>query len=138
MKTASFNFETFSFQEFSFRKEKIDEISIEIVPSGIFNLEKNKYLLDFNFYAFDKEKGFETSFIKCKMTAVFAFMDKINSIEDIPPYFYANSIAIVFPYLRAFISSLTLQANIPPLILPTMNLRSLSEPLEKNTKFVEN
>ncbi|CAM4366664.1 hypothetical protein AQBE111736_13510 [Aquirufa beregesia] len=41
--------------------------------------------------------------------------------------------AILFPYLRAFISLVTLQINIPPLILPTLNLSSLEADLRKNT-----
>lgn len=53
-----------------------------------------------------------------------------------PSYFYRNSIAIVFPYIRAFISTVTLQANIPPIILPTMNLTSLEIPLKQNTTNV--
>lgn len=51
--------------------------------------------------------------------------------------FYANSIAIVFPYIRAFISTVTLQANlVSPILLPTMNLTSLGERLMNNTKFI--
>ena len=36
---------------------------------------------------------------------------------DIPDYFYPNSLAIVFPYVRSFVSSVTLQANIESPIL---------------------
>lgn len=71
------------------------------------------------------------------MTASFQFSEDVIDIEDIPTYFYANSIAIVFPYLRAFISSLTIQANLKPMILPTMNLTSLSSPLKENVTVIE-
>ncbi len=71
--------------------------------------------------------------IKC--IAIFEFEDKIN-FEDIPSYFYINSIAILFPYVRAFVSTVTLQANIPPIVLPTMNISSLGKPLKEST--VEN
>jgi preprotein translocase subunit SecB len=54
-------------------------------------------------------------------------------IESIPEYFYPNSLAIVFPYVRAFVSTLSLQANVHPIILPTVNLMGLTEQLKKNT-----
>ncbi len=64
----------------------------------------------------------------------FQFAESLK-LEDIPPYFYVNSIAIIFPYVRAFISTVTLQSNIPPIVLPTMNLTELAVPLKKNTKL---
>lgn len=53
----------------------------------------------------------EAPFIKVHCSAVFNFGCSIK-FEEIPSYFYANSIAIIFPYVRAFISTVTLQANI--------------------------
>ena len=42
-----------------------------------------------------------------------------------------NSVAILFPYLRTTISSITNLANVSPLILPTINIIEL---LKKNSK----
>lgn len=58
-------------------------------------------------------------------------------LKDIPDFFYANSIAIIFPYIRAFVSTLTLQANIPPIVLPTLNLSQLRTILRDNTQEVK-
>ena len=68
--------------------------------------------------------------------AWFEFQD-VERIEDIPDYFYANSIAILFPYVRAFVSTLTLQANVPPMVLPTLNLFPLQKILQENTIVAE-
>ncbi|EXZ22215.1 pretranslocase subunit SecB family protein, partial [Bacteroides fragilis str. S13 L11] len=54
-------------------------------------------------------------------------------LAEIPNFFYPNSIAILFPYVRAFVSTLTLQANIKPILLPTLNLSSLQDTLRENT-----
>jgi len=54
-------------------------------------------------------------------------------MEDIPDFFYKNSIAILFPYLRAYLSLVTTQANVPGIILPTYNLSGLEEELRSNT-----
>ncbi|QJB42780.1 protein-export chaperone SecB [Chitinophaga oryzae] len=41
--------------------------------------------------------------------------------------------ALVFPYLRAFITTLTSVANLNPLILPTYNLSNLGTQLKERT-----
>lgn len=137
MKRATFSFEGYTFEEFKIitANKPTDDISIKIDPSGVFNQNENNFLLKLNFQAFD-EANEDIEFVQCKLNALFVFSEKIESIENIPNYFYSNSIAIVFPYLRSFISSLTIQANIKPVILPTMNLGSLSEPLKNNIEII--
>ena len=36
--------------------------------------------------------------------------------------FESNAIAIMFPYLRAIISTYTVNANVAPVLLPAMNI----------------
>jgi len=45
-----------------------------------------------------------------------------NEVHDIA---INSTTAILFPYLRNTLSSITLQANIPPYVLPIMNMASL-------------
>ena len=134
MEQATFSFKSYKIERFLFNleNETEDKISIKIDPQGVFISNERKFRLTFHFYAFEKEKTHEKSFVECTLTAEFLFSESIKTIEDIPQYFYPNSIAIVFPYLRSFISSLTIQANVKPVILPTMNLTSLSTPLKEN------
>lgn len=87
--------------------------------------------MNFVFQAFRKIDGQPFINILCK--ACFVFKEPV-AFEEIPNYFYLNSIAILFPYIRAFVSIITLQANINALVLPTMNLASLQETLKENTK----
>lgn len=70
--------------------------------------------------------------ISVNCQAEFMF-ESARTLEDIPDYFYANSIAILFPYVRAFVSTVSLQANIPPIIIPTLNLSPLKDYLKANT-----
>ena len=65
--------------------------------------------------------------------ASFSF-ENVHELSDIPDYFYPNSIAILFPYIRAFVSTMSLQANIQPILLPTVNLIGLTDDLKNNTK----
>ena len=41
--------------------------------------------------------------------------------ENIQKY-YANALSILYPYARAIVSTYTANANIEPLILPTVNI----------------
>ena len=47
-----------------------------------------------------------------------------NTCDSSDAIINQNSYAILFPYLRAIITNLTGTANIPPIILPIMNLTS--------------
>lgn len=109
-----------------------NELSIEFNPSGEFNTEKKLFILKIKFNAYDESKGIKKSFIHTVISADFNF-ENITSLDDIPSYFYKNSIAIVYPYIRAFVSNLSLQANVGSFILPTLNLSMLENTLKENT-----
>lgn len=47
--------------------------------------------------------------------------------DDNPQRFQANAIAILYPYVRAIVSTYTASANIPPLILPAINVNAMLE-----------
>ncbi len=132
MENATFFLQTFKFPKvgIDLSKKVDDDINIKLEPSGQYNAENSTFFLTFEFNAFNKEE--DNAFINILCVANFKF-ENVASIENIPNYFYQNSIAIVFPYIRAFISTVTLQANINPLVLPTFNLSSLAEPLMKNS-----
>lgn len=46
----------------------------------------------------------------------------------------ANTAAILFPYLRALVSMITTNANIPPYTIPVMNIAALFERNETDDK----
>lgn len=45
--------------------------------------------------------------------------------------FLSNAMAILYPYIRAIVSSYTSLANIPPLTLPTINMQKYLEDSKK-------
>ncbi|WP_455084020.1 hypothetical protein [Porphyromonas endodontalis] len=131
----------FSLEEYRFTRVNIDfsdslssRLNLDLQPYGKFFRDKLKYELVFEFFAKESlegsnDEGKQVVHIVCK--AIFRL-----SSEDIPEYFYANSIAIIFPYLRAFISTVSLQANIEPIMLPILNLSSLKEELREATTLL--
>lgn len=139
MEKASFSLEDYKFikVELDFSDFKPSSLELSIDPKGVFNMSDSNYELEFTFKAFsrDKDSNEPKQVVLVNCLATFKF-NQVTKLEDIPTYFYANSIAILFPYVRAFISTLSLQANITPIVLPTMNLSSLQEKLKVNTKEV--
>lgn len=102
---------------------------LDVSVKGLYNKKTSIYNLVFVLKGKLGDKKNNSLSIQC--SAAFKIM---NDNNDIPDFFYANSIAILFPYVRAFISTVTLQANIiPPVILPTYNLVALGEELKRNT-----
>ena len=131
---AAFSIKDYLFEKvfISNSKDQKKGISIDFKPRGVFYLETKTYELILDFKAFQKDIGIENPHIDITFVANFEF-NNVNNVNEIPDYFYKNSIALLFPYIRAFVSTLTLQANSRVLILPTMNLSKLENPLRENT-----
>lgn len=71
-----------------------------------------------------KDKDFDLSI---KMLFVFELDDKITEDFKISDFPKINAPAIAFPYLRAFISNVTLQAGFEPVMLPSINFVELAK-----------
>lgn len=73
-----------------------------------------------------KEKDYPFRMI-VTVKGVFEIEDNSENIN-----FEPNAIAILYPYIRAIISTYTSVANVTPLILPTINVNKLAKDQEKN------
>lgn len=130
---------------FKFNSFKIDELRLnnrfELISEGIHHQfdvsgsfdKKNK---TFHVHLFFTElinlKGTNEEKIFVELSGEFEFRDEV-SVEDVPDFFWANSIAIIYPYLRSFISLVTMQSSEHTLILPLINLSKLGPKLKENT-----
>ena len=63
----------------------------------------------------------------------FFSIDSADSNVDIS-FFKTNAVAILFPYLRAIVSSYTANANIAPVIFPAMNINEYIRTKYQNVK----
>lgn len=68
--------------------------------------------------------------LKINMTGIFK-LDNIYESER-ESFAEVNAVAILFPYIRSLISTITANVNVPPLILPPINVVNLIE--EENDK----
>ena len=136
MEKAAFKLDSYHFNKayLDFNVPNEVELNIELSPRGVFYTKENRYDLEFDVIVRCKDTS--TNVVSVSCLASFTFNAPI-SINDIPDYFYPNSIAIIFPYIRAFVSTISLQANVQPILLPTINLMGLTEELKGKTKVIE-
>jgi preprotein translocase subunit SecB len=129
-----FKFLNYRISNFSYDETGKDNSEYEIAfdPTGIYNEVNGKYSLSLTFKADDKET--KKNVITVIAKAEYKF-DKIYKFEELPKHFFLSAIPIFFPYLRAFVSNLTLQANTAPLILGLINFTNMAEPLKENTSI---
>ncbi|MCA4782364.1 protein-export chaperone SecB [Empedobacter stercoris] len=122
---------------FNFIKDfDIDNSDIAFDVKGTIDRENNIFYLFLGFVLKNNENEEELNeenvhFI-VESIGEFEF-DSDISTEDLSKYFLTNSTAIMFPYIRSYITTLTSNSGFgKPIILPTMNLTSLKEKLEAN------
>lgn len=134
MEQAKFSFKGFRILDAEMHFAKVTgNLKLQFYPEGLFDAETHQYHLHLSFRAINNNSE-EDVIVQIESISFFQMEDTVTRVEEIPTYFYANSIAIVFPYLRAFVSTLTLQSNAKPMVLPTMNLSSLEAELCRNTQ----
>lgn len=117
----------FRFQEYHIRKSIIEisdisqiekEIEIEIVRSSGVNEKLNNFKLILDLKIWDKSKSLN---IEVSAKGFFDF-DKTLTDSEKNSFFNVNAPAILFPYVRAYVSALTALSGVPPVIMPTINL----------------
>lgn len=130
---ASFSFESYKILKFNYVDPlvEVDTISFKINPSGKYFEKKGQFNSQFEFIVNYGEEN-ENELLSATMLAVFDFGEELE-YERLPSFFFNNSIAIAFPYLRAFVSTLTSLANVKPLIMGLLNLSSLEDIYKENT-----
>jgi len=75
----------------------------------------------------DSSEGF-----KVEIESVGFFKFENIEKDNLSSFLYHNAPAILFPYIRAYISSLTTLSGIKPVVLPTLNLSNLKDDLEQS------
>ena len=76
------------------------------------------------FWSKDKKSSLEV-----KMTVTGKFEYETNDIQELVPYLGFNAPAIMFPYIRAYITNITALGGMSPIILPTLNMESVGKEL---------
>lgn len=109
------------------KDEDEDDKAFDIKPYGVLNTKEKQFQLQLSVTLKDIE---ERMYIEVDMVGLFQYE---GDEEQVRSFLYLNASAILFPYIRAYISNLTATSGLSTVILPTMNLSSMKEELEKNT-----
>ncbi|WP_315506923.1 protein-export chaperone SecB [Capnocytophaga leadbetteri] len=107
-------------------KERREENSFDLKFKKVFS-DKNKNFFRIIFYLTLNDKKFNLD-----IEAMFNFVTDEEISEEFKSshFFKINAPAIAYPYLRAFVSNLTLQSGVAPVILPTINFVKFENPID--------
>lgn len=102
--------------ESSFRKKDVVLDSLELgvqFEHDLFEIDKDKYEVILSATISDEN---ERIYVQAKTRAVFSIDgEDMNRLEK-------NAVAIMFPYLRSYISTITTQPGMTPIVLPALNI----------------
>lgn len=123
---------SFQFNGYEVKKSLIElkeinseDLTINFEPSGIIDNSSNTFILNLFINVFDQNKNIN---IEVDFSGKFSFLTNDINLQN---FMYLNAPAILFPYIRAYITALTALSGISPITLPTMNLKGLKEQLEQ-------
>jgi len=116
-------------------KEKGDyKVQIGFNPRGEVQKTNNLFYLKLGIQVKDEDDKFS---VELDTLSTFKYSDESSLDEYINGLFVLNAPAIIFPYLRAFITNITSQSGMSPLILPTLNLSKLGDDLKENIEIID-
>ena len=113
-----------------FRETK-EQIPVDVSLKTNIKQEEDK--MEVNLILTVNENAIEKNFpyeMKIDITGYFSYKGETNEKIDLRP----NAIAILYPYLRAIVSTYTVSANKIPLILPAINTNKLIRKEDKQEK----
>lgn len=100
-------------------KSIANEIESKLEIKQVFSDDKpNNFIIIFNLILINKEKDF---FFKVNAHNHFLINQKITDEFKSSMFVNVNAPAIAFPYLRAYISNITMNSGYDPIILPSFN-----------------
>lgn len=109
-----------------------NDFNIDIKPSGLINKKSKEFQLFLDLTISDKD---ESRLINVEVVGLFKFS---GSLDDVWSFLVINAPAILFPYIRSYISALTALSGTDTIVLPTLNLMSLKNELENKIEYIEN
>ncbi len=134
MQQAIFKIKSYRFNKVNLNLDVLNtdsSLEIEFQTKSIFYQEKKTFELSFVCDVFNENEDIN-KLVSVSCIVEYEF-DNNLTLEDIPNYFYSSSLAIVFPYVRSYISMLTMQSNITNITLPLLNLTNHAEKIKEST-----
>ena len=115
-----------------FEKEKREILIAPKIKRNITCHENNQYSIELSFELSEDVE------IPSPIEIFIEIEGQFSVKEDNKSFIYDNATAILFPYLRALISTITANANLPSLIIPPINIVEIfkhQEIKDKNSRL---
>ena len=114
--------------EFNGEEVKVD---FEIAPDFEINEDKTEMIVILNLVIFRDAENLNLPFeMSLRVFGVFSMNVEDENIER----YKRNAVAILYPYIRAIVTNYTANANVNPLMPPTINVNKLIDIKEENKK----
>ena len=110
------------------------KIDFNFSPKGFIFKTLNQFKLQLAVEIKDINGNFSINILT---ESIFTYPEDADLQKFTDTYFTVNAPAIIFPYIRAYISSLTALSGMPTLNLPTLNMSKVGEELKENIVIVE-
>lgn len=125
---AQLNFINFVVPVFKFDKCEIssDEEIFEFTPRAIINRKENQFHINIELEIKDTENSFHL-----QLTGVGIFEYNTKNEDLLLNFMSINGPAIIFPYIRSFVSNFTSLTGFNTITLPTLNLSGFKEEIAK-------
>lgn len=100
-----------------------------IEPDGFFDKKNNEFILSLSVIVKDAEEKFNVSFL---MRGMFKYT--CANFDELIRFIGINAPAILFPYIRAYVSNITSLSGMQPVIMPTLNMQPIGTQLIEKLK----
>ena len=109
--------------EFYFNKteKQSNELNVEVSSDKEVDKELKNMLVELNVEIGDKDES--PFFMSICLEGLFELSQDYLDYDI--NLFYSNALSILYPYVRAIVSTYTAGANIKPVILPTINIKKM-------------
>ena len=102
-------------------EKQSNELNVEVSSDKEFDKELKNMLVELNVEIGDKDES--PFFMSICLEGLFELSQDYLDYDI--NLFYSNALSILYPYVRAIVSTYTAGANIKPVILPTINIKKM-------------
>lgn len=104
-------------------EKQSNELNVEVSSDKEVDKELKNMLVELNVEIGDKDES--PFFMSICLEGLFELSQDYLDYDI--NLFYSNALSIMYPYVRAIVSTYTAGANIKPVILPTINIKKMLE-----------
>lgn len=102
-------------------EKQSNELNVEVSSDKEVDKELKNMLVELNVEIGDKDES--PFFMSICLEGIFELSQDYLDYDI--NLFYSNALSILYPYVRAIVSTYTAGANIKPVILPTINIKKM-------------